>query len=62
MTEYLVAWEIQLDAESPEAAARKALAVHRDPESIAATFEVYPQVGTATTVDLDSIDGRGDVR
>lgn len=56
MSEYLVTWGIRLDAQSPEAAARKALAIHRDPESAAAASEVNPQVGAATTVDLDSID------
>ncbi|MDD1626883.1 MAG: hypothetical protein LUQ26_05320 [Methylococcaceae bacterium] len=40
MTEYNVKWEIELDASSPEEAAKFALAIHRDPESTATVFEV----------------------
>ena len=40
MPKYRVHWEIDIEADSPEAAAREALAVHRDPDSIANVFEV----------------------
>ncbi len=40
MNEYKVIWEIDIDAESAEEAARKALAIMRDPESRATVFEV----------------------
>lgn len=40
---YTVTWEIQIDADSPEQAAREAFAIQRAPESIATCFEV--QVG-----------------
>jgi hypothetical protein len=40
MTEYRVTWKIDIEADSPEEAAEKALAVHRDPNSIATVFEV----------------------
>ena len=56
MTEYMVVWEVQVEAESPEAAARTAIAMQRNPESTATVFEVFPQVGSATTIDLDEID------
>jgi len=39
--EYRVRWEIDLDADSPENAARKALAIQRDPHSVATHFEVF---------------------
>jgi hypothetical protein len=37
---YKVTWEIDLPAESPREAAEKALAIQRNPESIATIFEV----------------------
>ena len=40
MTEYLVTWRIFVEATSPEAAAREALAVQRDLDSEATGFEV----------------------
>jgi len=41
MKTYTVRWEIDVDADSPEAAARQALEIQRDPESIATVFEVF---------------------
>lgn len=40
MAEYIVRWEIQLDAETPKKAAERALEIQRDPASIATFFEV----------------------
>lgn len=40
MTEYHVLWEIDLEADSREDAARKALSIHRNPDSIATCFIV----------------------
>ena len=48
-----VIWEIDLDADSPREAAEKALAIHRNPESIATVFDVVDKTGRKTTVDLD---------
>jgi hypothetical protein len=56
VTSYLVCWDIDLEASDPVDAARKALAIHRDPRSWALVFTVHgehqgaPQV---VTVDLD---------
>ncbi|MFF7764330.1 hypothetical protein [Streptomyces griseorubiginosus] len=56
MNSYLVRWDIDLDASDPVDAARKALAIQRDPGSWATVFTVHgehqgaPQVAT---VDLD---------
>ncbi len=43
MTLYTVTWEIQIDAETREAAAKKALEIHRDPNSTATIFNVYDE-------------------
>jgi hypothetical protein len=40
MAMYKVRWEIEVDARSHREAARKALEIQRDPESIATVFEV----------------------
>jgi len=37
---YRVTWVIDLEADSPEEAARKALEIQRDPDSTATVFEV----------------------
>lgn len=47
MKSYLVSWHINLWATSPKDAAEQALAIQRDPNSIATEFEVLG-------------DGRGD--
>jgi len=50
--EYRVIWTIDLDADSPEDAARKALAIHRNPDSWATRFEVHDPHGRKHEVDL----------
>lgn len=40
MPEYLVKWEIDINADSPREAAEKALEIHRDPDSVATFFKV----------------------
>jgi hypothetical protein len=40
MTTYTVIWEIDVDADTHEDAAREALHIQRDPESIATVFFV----------------------
>ena len=45
-------WTIELDAESPEDAARKALDIHRDAASWATHFEVRDVQGRLQEVDL----------
>lgn len=53
MTEYLVTWEINEEADSPEEAARQALRTQRNPESLAVVFSVqeWPN-GKPVTIDL----------
>ena len=40
MPDYLVTWEITIDANNPRDAAEEALRVHRDPGSTATVFSV----------------------
>lgn len=40
MPEYLVTWQMEIEASSPRQAAEKARQMHRNPESIATVFEV----------------------
>lgn len=54
-----VRWTIHLDAASPEAAAREALNIHRDPDSLATVFEVKDVVSGRPA---ELIDGGGEVR
>lgn len=56
MTEYYVEWCIDIEAGSPEEAARKALEIHRNHESIATVFRVFDHDGNDTTIDLTEID------
>lgn len=52
MPQYLITWEIELDADSPEEAAEEALRIHRDPDSEATVFDVMQQ-STGETVCID---------
>jgi hypothetical protein len=59
MTEFLVSWKINLDADSPQEAAQKALDIQRDPTSIATVFKVVDlPTKTTTHVDLTPEDGQ----
>lgn len=67
MSEYLVVWSIELDADSPRHAAELARVCMRDPDSIAGVFEVTeyaersggaPERKQAVQVDLDKLEGR----
>ena len=39
---YFVVWNVELNAEDEQDAAKRALEMQRDPRSIATVFEVYP--------------------
>ncbi len=54
--EYYIEWRIEIEAGSPEEAARKALAIQRDPQSIATAFHVYDPDGEPLVIDLTAID------
>jgi hypothetical protein len=53
MTNYLVSWEIDIDADSPLDAAERALEIQRRPDSIATVFAVRDETGESVEVDLD---------
>lgn len=58
MTNFLVEWQIEVEAETPEAAARMAQEIMRDQNSLASVFNVYagdPLRG-GRTIDLAEID------
>ncbi len=50
--EYRVIWTIDIDADSPEDAARRALEIHRRSDSWATHFEVRDPKGRVHEVDL----------
>lgn len=60
MHEYTVTWVIDISADDPEEAARKARAMLLNPESVADVFEVFETGGDGrvTDVDLSELDGR----
>lgn len=63
MREYMVHWSIELTADSPEEAARQALEIQRDPDSLATVFHVMTTASADlreqvnVSVDLAELDG-----
>ncbi|MFE0704956.1 hypothetical protein [Streptomyces sp. NPDC058872] len=55
MNSYLVTWEIDIEADAPEEAARKALGIQRDPHSTATVFGVHSD-GRYTEVDTAAVE------
>jgi hypothetical protein len=51
---YAVTWDIEIDADSPEEAARLAREMQTDPTTTATIFDVTDGRGRRTRVDLDS--------
>jgi hypothetical protein len=56
MTEYLVTWQIFVEARTPEEAARGALAAQRDVESTATCFDVSDENGHREVVVCPTAD------
>lgn len=52
MKTYTVQWEIMLDADDPEQAARQALDIMQDANSDALYFKVIHESGKLTDIDL----------
>ncbi len=52
MAKYFVTWEMDIEADSPEEAAVKALYIHRDPESVATVFKVKGETEPAKLYDV----------
>jgi hypothetical protein len=55
MKNYRVTWFMVVEAESPQLAAEEALAIHRDPESIATIFTVQDEL-SSTCIDAATGD------
>lgn len=53
MAEYKVVWQIEIDAVTPEDAARQAQAIMLDPESLATVFHVWEYSGKRGVIDLN---------
>jgi desulfoferrodoxin (superoxide reductase-like protein) len=53
---FIVMWEMDFEATDARDAARQALEVQRDPESIATVFVVTDRHGSQASVDLQEID------
>ena len=56
MQHYRVTWGIDIDAETPRQAAEQALAIHRNPESIATIFDVWPDNDSPLRIDLSDTE------
>ena len=52
---YVVTWELDVDAGTPEEAARAAWEAMRRPESTANVFDVLDETGGCTRVDLEEL-------
>lgn len=55
MKTYMVAWDIDIDADSPEEAARKAREIQLDPHSLATVFTVIDEAGVVR-IDLMELE------
>ncbi len=53
MPEYRITWEMDIDADSPIDAARQALRIQRDPDSIANVFDITDDAGITERIDLE---------
>jgi hypothetical protein len=53
MAIYSVRWDIEVDAANPEDAARQALRIQRDTNSLATSFEVFAMDGTGACTPVD---------
>ena len=53
---YRVVWEIDIDADTPEDAARQALDIQHDYNSDATVFDVIDESGTKIRIDLLQMD------
>ena len=57
MAQFLVIWEIDIEAATPREAAERALAIQRNPKSIATCFKVEDRNNSCTyDVDLNEAE------
>jgi hypothetical protein len=55
VTEFTVSWSIDVEADTPEDAAREAQAIQRDPDSSATIFRVTPTNDPEGGEDIDVV-------
>lgn len=60
MPEFRVSWVIDIEAETPEEAARKARAIQMKSDSIATVFDVACN-GDTQTIDLAELDAAAEI-
>lgn len=57
---YIVTWKIDMETDTPEEAAARALICQRDPQSTATVFEVTDKdTGETVTVDIPALNWEG---
>lgn len=56
MIKYLVVWEIDVEAESPQYAAELAWQIMRRADSTAIVFDVFDGQGSKVRVDLEEVE------
>ena len=53
MSQFLVEWKIDIEADTPVEAAKEAMKIVRNPKTIATVFDVIDENGDVTQVDLE---------
>ena len=53
MSDYLVSWQIDIEADSPKEAAEEAYQIMSDPNSLARFFTVQSEGGVEVSVEVD---------
>jgi hypothetical protein len=56
MTLFRVIWEIDIDAETPEDAAKQALGIQRDRDSNGTIFDCIDEYGNAHRIDVTELE------
>lgn len=56
MTLYHIEWHIEIDADSPTDAAKRALKMHRDPDSTATVFNVTKHDSSGVPLSIDAAE------
>ena len=56
MTNYLVRWEISIEAETPKEAAKQAYEIQQDPQSTATIFEVFKDYYESASPESTIVD------
>ena len=56
MKGYTLYWKIEIDADSPREAARRARDIQLDPNNTATVFEVFEHDGDGEPINVDLLD------